>query len=817
MAPVRIQDELLDSLLKKVKVSSRSFHVDRIRRAYEFAKKAHEGQFRASGEAYIQHPVEAAKILLDLDMDEESIVAALLHDVPEDTSYDVEDVERRFGKNVARIVDALTKLAKVHYKYSMDERQVLSLQKFFVETADDPRVVIIKLADRLHNMRTLRYLRPDKQQRIAKETLEIFAPLANIYGIYQLRREIEDECFRTLQAEEYLKIKSFVHDHENQRKAFVQKTLATLKRALNKAGIKAELSGRPKHFYSIYQKTVHEEKILQDIYDYFAIRIIVQTQEECYRALGVVHHLYKPKPTRFKDYIALPKPNGYRSLHTTVIGLEGQLTEIQIRTEEMHDAAERGVAAHLLYKDWNGKMAEGLLSLKSDLGAGRFMKNLREDVLKSRILVFSPDGDTVHLPEGATCLDYVYAVDFPVSPRAFRIFVNGQSYALTGELKMGDRVEILHLNREQAGPERWWLSHVKTGKAREKIREFFEKSSFETRLRMGEELLQEALDHENLGAANQLPKRLLARATDYCKAQHFEEVLAGIGSGRFEADEIYHVMFPALEVSWLARVHHFLHGLKKRFRPGEDHFTYRIRIYVEALDRVGLLKELIQPFYDLNIPILRLHSLGHDVRRFGSMAWLYNRKPSEETLRHGPLSRHWFDIYVQEHSELIALFDRLEKVPGMVRVQRLFRAKQWTFFLLSAFTFVYFLGLPFVMDFLRSVAPHSNEIPSTLFMIFGQIWVVILLVWLRTLGNKTFPHFDETRWFWPTSFMIATFAVTSLFLNTNYFHLDLNVTLNIVFSILLFVLLGLLYLQHEIRRRRYLEKIRKLGEQTVEK
>jgi len=815
MPSARHHDELLAGLLKAVKESDRSFRADRVERAYTFAKRAHEGQFRMSGAPYIEHPVEVAKILLELNMDEDSVVASLLHDVPEDTEFTVNDVERRFGKGVARIVDALTKLSKVHYKYSMDERQVLSLQKFFVETAEDPRVVVIKLADRLHNMRTLKYLRPDKQQRIAKETLEIFAPLANIYGIYQLRREIEDECFRVLQPEEYLKIKNFVHDHDHQRKAFIQKTLGVLKRALNRAGIESEISGRPKHFYSIYQKTVRDHKVLSDIYDYFAIRVLVENEADCYRALGVVHHLYKPKPSRFKDYIALPKPNGYRSLHTTVIGLQGQLTEIQIRTQEMHDDAELGVAAHLIYKDWSGKMAEGLLSLKGDLTTHHFMRNLREDVLKNRILVFSPKGNTVHLPEGATCLDYVYAVDLPVSPRAFRVFVNGHSYALNGELKMGDRVEVMYVSREQNGPERWWLSHVKTAKAREKIREFFEKSSFETRLRMGEELLQEALNHENLGLVSQLSARITQRALEYCRASSFEEVLAGIGAGQFEADDVYRVMFPALEVSWGARLQRLFYEVKKRFYPDQENFEYRIRIFVEALDRVGFLKELVQPFYDLNLPILRLESVGKDVRRV-RMPFILGGKPSSKVLEQGVVSRHWIDVSVREHADLITLFDRLERLPGMVKVQRLFRRRQALFLVVSGVTLGYFLGLPFLMNFLHGVAPSSSAIVSTMLMILGQMVLVFLLLLLRSMANRTFPHFEETRWFWPISLVTVTFGVTSLFVNTSYFHLDLSTPVNIVFAVLMIGLIALLYLQHEMRRRKYLARVQKASEMARE-
>ncbi|MEK7145727.1 MAG: HD domain-containing protein, partial [Patescibacteria group bacterium] len=346
-----------------------------------------------SGEPYVTHPLETAKILANLRVDEDTLVAGLLHDVPEDTRFSVEDIKKRFGSHVAELVSALTKLSKVRYKHSMDDRQIQSIQKMFLETARDVRVVVIKLADRLHNMTTLHYLRPEKQQRIAKETMEIYAPMANLFGIYQLRRQLEDLAFMHLQPDEYARIEAFVHDHEKKRKHFVNETIEVLKKALRKAGITAQLEGRPKHFYSIYEKMVRDQKVLQDIYDYFAIRVITETEEQCYLALGKIHEVFKPKPGRIKDYIALPKPNGYQSIHTTVIGLRGKLSEIQIRTREMHEQSEFGAAAHLIYKNPdNPFLKKSIDLLKRFKDPGRFVQTLQEDILQNRIYVFSPEG-----------------------------------------------------------------------------------------------------------------------------------------------------------------------------------------------------------------------------------------------------------------------------------------------------------------------------------------------------------------------------------------------------------------------------------------
>ena len=378
---------LFKNLSKVIRRETKDVNLDRVKRAYEFARHAHDGQFRMSGDAYIIHPTETAKILAGLHVDEDTIIAGLLHDVPEDTSYTVEDIEKNFGKHVANLVYALTKLSKVHYKHSMSERQIHSLQRMFLENADDPRVIVIKLSDRLHNMKTLQYLRPDKQQRIAKETLEIFAPLANLFGIFELRHQLEDLCFFYLQPEEYAKVESYVQDHDKKRKSQIEKIIKMLQKHLDKAHISAWLDGRPKHFYSIYKKTVSEQKMLQDIYDYSAIRVVTDTPENCYLVLAKIHEVFKPKPGRFKDYIALPKANGYQSLHTTVIGLEGRLLEIQIRTEDMHLRAEYGVAAHLLYKEnkYNTYLEKSIDIIKNFKNPGQFIDGLQDDVLQDRI------------------------------------------------------------------------------------------------------------------------------------------------------------------------------------------------------------------------------------------------------------------------------------------------------------------------------------------------------------------------------------------------------------------------------------------------
>ncbi len=777
-------------------------NLSRIERAYRFAEMAHAGQFRASGVSYVCHPLEVATILANLHADEDTLVAALLHDVPEDTAYTLEDLEHRFGKTVSRLVSALTKLSKVHYQHSMDDRQVDALRRMFLETANDVRVVFIKLADRLHNMRTLRYLRPDKQQRIAKETLEIFAPLANVYGIFQIRRELEDLCFQVLQPEEYARIEAFVSDQQKSREAFIDTTVGILKRQLRKHGLHASLDGRPKHFYSTYQKMLRHHKNLADIYDYFAIRILVETEEECYRALGIVHSVFKPKPGRFKDYIAFAKPNGYRSLHTTVVGLEGKLTEVQIRTQAMHDEAEFGAASHLLYKSWKGiQLTENLARLKHDKHPEGFIRSLQEDFLQRRIFVFTPDGTIVNLPLGATCLDFVYAVDLPVDQKAINVFVNNKPYSLFGELQRGDHVEIIFGDKAQNGPQRNWLEHVKTSKAKEKIRAHFQEQSLGTKLGLGTALLQKKLDQENQGLVHNIPSHLRTQLIKKFHFNTFDDALAAIGEGELSPLDVYKTLFPELTVSTWTRWTQRWRMLLKRFNFGEADDKYRIRILVDAYDRVGLLKDLIRPFYDLKIPIVYIKATGYDVVR--NTAFLSDGSPAHPDY----ISKNTIDVLVEDHEQLIALFDRLEKVSGIVRVQRAFRQNTGSFVVLSLATALYFLGYPLLLEEFIHLDPDGSVFWTHAVVYLGLFSLLGLLFWLRSMGNKTFPHFEETRSYWALSFSLSFLAMAVVFVENAAFQLHLNMPLTAGFSVLILGFLLVSYRRHLKRRAHHLSRL----------
>jgi guanosine-3',5'-bis(diphosphate) 3'-pyrophosphohydrolase len=473
-------------------------------RVYELATAAHQGQRRVSGESYIEHPLAVAGILADLEVDHQTIAAALLHDVVEDTSITSEQVSAQFGDEVARLVEGVTKLTRIPYQ-SKEDAQVENLRKMFLAMAKDIRVIIIKLADRLHNMRTLGSLTPAKQQAIARETLDIYAPIAHRLGIWKIKWEIEDECLRYLDQSSYAEIVELVAKTRREREADVEKAIARLRDEFKELKINAEIQGRPKHFYSIYSK-ISTGRDFSTIYDLTAIRIIVDTVKDCYAALGAVHAMWTPLPGRFKDYIAMPKPNMYQSLHTTVVGPSGDPLEIQIRTWEMHRTSEYGIAAHWRYKEggkadqFENKLSwlRALLEWQKDMRDSRvFMENLKLDLFDTQVFVFSPRGDVYSIPAGGTPLDFAYQVHTDVGNHCVGAKVNGRIVPLDYAMQNGDICEIL-VNKSSGRPSLDWLSIVKTSSAKHKIKQWFRKERREENVLAGEEALEQELARAGL-------------------------------------------------------------------------------------------------------------------------------------------------------------------------------------------------------------------------------------------------------------------------------------------------------------------------------
>ncbi|HEX9044466.1 MAG TPA: bifunctional (p)ppGpp synthetase/guanosine-3',5'-bis(diphosphate) 3'-pyrophosphohydrolase [Candidatus Limnocylindrales bacterium] len=539
-------DVLRRELFDEVRARYPQADLGGIERAFDLAIEAHEGQRRASGEPYVTHPIASAQILAELGIDPIAVEAALLHDVPEDTEYRLSDVEDRFGAEVAQLVDGVTKLSKFS-THSHEQQQAENIRKMFLAMADDIRVVLIKLADRLHNMRTLGALPIEKQQRIARQTMEIYAPLAERLGIWQIKWELEDLAFKALEPDAFRELAGMLDTRRAGRESYIERAIEVLRPELERAGIEAEVSGRPKHIYSIWKKMQRKGAGFGEIYDVYAIRLLVDEVRDCYAALGVVHSLWRPIPGQFDDYIAVPKNNLYQSLHTAVIALDGKPLEIQIRTHTMHQVSEVGIAAHWRYKEgsksdreYDAKLAwlRQLMDWQRDVSdATEFVEGIKLDIFQDQVFVFTPKGDVKDLPAGATPLDFAYRIHTDVGHRCIGAKVNNRLVPLDYRLKNGDIVEIVTTKGEH-GPSRDWMNVVRTSHAREKIRQWFKRKDRDENIVHG----REALDRELRRLARTSIQGIgLEPITEIARAygqESLDDFYAAIGYGALSAQQI---------------------------------------------------------------------------------------------------------------------------------------------------------------------------------------------------------------------------------------------------------------------------------------
>jgi len=539
----------LDELLGELVTRHPGADIGAVTRALDFAHGHHSAQVRQSGEPYIIHPIGCARIVVDVGMDDVSVIAALLHDTVEDTSASLEEIEREFGPAVAHIVDGVTKLSKIHFD-SKEEHQAENYRKLIISMSDDIRVLIVKLADRLHNMRTLAYMTKQKQIQKARETLEIYAPLAHRLGIQSLKWELEDLAFATLHPRRYSEIQQMVNQRRADRESFVAESGSYLMGELTTVGIAAEITGRAKHFYSIYEKMTRKGKEFNEIFDLTAMRVLVDSMKDCYGAIGIIHSLWKPMPGRFKDYIAVPKPNMYQSLHTTVVGPEGQPLEIQVRTHEMHRTAEYGVAAHWLYKDAHtGSMPwlNGMMDWQRDTtDPSEFLDALRSDLYGDEVFVFTPKGELRNLPIGATPVDFAYDVHTDVGHRCVGAKVNGRIVPLTYKLSSGEFVEIL-TSSQPRGPSRDWLQLVTSTKARSNIRAFFRKEQREDAEHQGREALQVQLRKAGLPSQRVAGSPLLLEVINEMGFRKAEDFYISIGNDKTSAQMVVNKILARLK------------------------------------------------------------------------------------------------------------------------------------------------------------------------------------------------------------------------------------------------------------------------------
>lgn len=557
-SPEVLYKELINSVLKY----HPSTDISMIEKAYKVASEAHEGQKRKSGEPYIIHPLCVAIILADLELDKETIVAGLLHDAVEDTWMTYEEVEKEFGSEVALLVDGVTKLGQLSYSADKVEVQAENLRKMFLAMAKDIRVILIKLADRLHNMRTLQYMRPEKQQEKARETMDIYAPIAMRLGISKIKVELDDLSLKYLKPDVYYDLVQKVALRKSEREQFVGAIVKEVKKHMDDANIKAQVDGRVKHFFSIYKKMVNQDKTIDQIYDLFAVRILVDTVKDCYAALGVIHEMYKPIPGRFKDYIAMPKPNMYQSLHTTLIGPNGQPFEIQIRTYEMHRTAEYGIAAHWKYKESSdGKVPVGkseeeklnwlrqILEWQRDMSDNKeFMSLLKNDLdlFADSVYCFTPQGDVKTLPSGSTPVDFAYSVHSAVGNKMVGARVNGKLVPIEYEIKNGDRIEIITSQNSQ-GPSRDWLKLVKSTQAKNKINQWFKKELKEDNILKGKEMLAQYARAKGFKIANYTKTQYLEVVLRKYGFRDWDSVLAAIGHGGLKEGQVFNKLVEAYD------------------------------------------------------------------------------------------------------------------------------------------------------------------------------------------------------------------------------------------------------------------------------
>ena len=557
-SPEVLYKELINSVLKY----HPSTDISMIEKAYKVASEAHEGQKRKSGEPYIIHPLCVAIILADLELDKETIVAGLLHDAVEDTWMTYEEVEKEFGSEVALLVDGVTKLGQLSYSADKVEVQAENLRKMFLAMAKDIRVILIKLADRLHNMRTLQYMRPEKQQEKARETMDIYAPIAMRLGISKIKVELDDLSLKYLKPDVYYDLVHKVALRKSEREQFVGAIVKEVKKHMDDANIKAQVDGRVKHFFSIYKKMVNQDKTIDQIYDLFAVRILVDTVKDCYAALGVIHEMYKPIPGRFKDYIAMPKPNMYRSLHTTLIGPNGQPFEIQIRTYEMHRTAEYGIAAHWKYKESSdGKAPVGkseeeklnwlrqILEWQRDMSDNKeFMSLLKNDLdlFADSVYCFTPQGDVKTLPSGSTPVDFAYSVHSAVGNKMVGARVNGKLVPIEYEIKNGDRIEII-TSQNSHGPSRDWLKLVKSTQAKNKINQWFKKELKEDNILKGKEMLAQYARAKGFKITNYTKTQYLEAVLRKYGFRDWDSVLAAIGHGGLKEGQVFNKLVEAYD------------------------------------------------------------------------------------------------------------------------------------------------------------------------------------------------------------------------------------------------------------------------------
>lgn len=773
-------DSLAEELFQRIRAYSAEIDIKKLRAAYEFAKLAHQGQLRKSGEPYLVHPLRTVQILTNFHVDEDTLIAAFLHDVPEDTTIPVSEIEKKFGQKIAYLVDGITKLSKVYYQERMEQRQIESLKKLFIHSAEDLRVILIKLADRLDNMRTLRFIADEKKRtRIARETLEIYVPIANLLGIGEIRSELEDLSFEQLHPMDYANLKREVEENIEERNFILDEMIRLTDKEFHKNNIEAEIIGRPKTLYSIYQKLQSKQTIYQ-IEDLIAIRVIIPTRKDCYQVLGIIHRLFKPKIGRVKDYIAVPKPNGYQSLHTTVFGLNGSIVEFQIRTRYMHLEAEYGIAAHYFYKysdeeelaslmQQRASWVQRILEIQKDnKDPHHFLENLKLDVFQDRIFVFSPKGDVIDLPRGACVIDFAYAIHTDIGNHITKAEINGMIFPVTGTLGSGDTVRII--TGKDSKPEREWLHFAKTSLAIHRIKEYLKREPVEKKISVGKKFLQKEFDRIGKNFLEELTQKRMCILAQKLGLKTMDEIQIAIGEGTIEPNKIIETLYEsrALDQETIPQF------IKKR-EGRNPTFRSRVGLRIVGDNSKNQFREISRTLNALHIPIVKL---------IIDRPW------------HLKCDRCRVTVLVKNYNELSQIFESLEQLEGIKGISRLFFRRKIIFFIYSIFTTAVWLSHPFLVHMALSRWTYVQALANTL-IYGGLIMLFGLVLYLKKLTRRSFPELAETAYYWPFLYILTTLALFTIFGEILFFELHFNWVMGLGLIVGLYALLTASYISYK--------------------
>ncbi len=754
----------LEALINSIKSYNNNFNEQKFREAFLFAALAHDGQMRKQdGIPYIVHPFETAKILTQIHADETTLIAALLHDVPEDTDRTLEEIECRFGRQVAYIVEGITKLSKVHYRHDMKQRDIESMKKLFIHVAEDPRTMLIKLADRLHNMRTLEYMDvTEKRLRKARETLEIFTPIAKLLGIREIQIELEDLCFQNLYPDDFRKLKEKVHQERERHARDPEQTIIDVEDTLKARNIDAIVYSYQENLFHTYSSLKNENKSIDDLEITFLVNVIVNDVPACYEALGLIHGLFKPKPGSFKDYISLPKPNGYKSLHTSVFGYHGTNTKFTIRTNQMHFEALYGIAASYFSSDSKHKSlfgsedprshwVEEIIAIQKEENSElHYFEDLKNFVLQNRINVLTPKGETRDLPANATCIDFAYSIHTQVGNRAIRAVVNGQNVSLDHCLNTGDVVKIITTEYAKS-PSYEWLNFAKTPVALKRMKEHFKKESESSKVQAGRKILQKEYDRAGLGIVGNLSKWKIKKvAFDFpaLSIHRTEDIFVHIAEGSISSSQLVSLVYPDqnINIGSIAQA-----GLKGRSMLSK---LTRVQMRIVCDPSADSIKftELIQKKKD-SILLVSLQTKFN----FFTKKVIVNAT-----------------MYVSHFNDFSNLCRELERIDGVREVTRIFPLKKIVFFILSIFTFCLWATHPLLLHYVTTewdADDNQVRIVTNTILYAGLFMLFSLIFLIKQYTEKSFPEIRETNRLWQVTYLLCFFALMTVCLEIYLEHL----------------------------------------------